>query len=326
MPSALSEQRIPCQTVPGRSFTLMNGIDSAQNLSAHIQKYYEIQIVVSGQGFLTINDTRLYMSVGDTVVLTPGDCHSLSAKNNIRWYSLEFVVGEAVSEHPLYPEIQGMISRRPGDPTVCKKVGALKAIFEELFREWKGKKPLYTYAAMLLFQQILVECSRVFRSDPEIGDESLLDLFFSFVGSHMEEGDVISQFEKTYGIGKTVLSRLAKQKTDKTVFQLYMQKRFEYAADLLTNEDLPVSEIAGKCAFASVASFSKAFANYYGTSPTQFRNDRKKTAVREEESGDFYADFTPCVSFRLITEEPFSDSVRPSLPPRTYSNPKMQLL
>lgn len=317
---------LSCHTSLSQYFTLMNGIDSIQEQPLHKQKYYEIQYIVSGQGYITVNSQKLFLSTGDYVIILPEDKHSLKTKQSIRYYSLEFTVQDSFSEYSLYRELKNIFLRSADTPvTVCKNT-ALKSIFENLFREWKDRHTLYVSYITLLFQQILIQCCRTHPEDqpPEEATEkeNLLDTLLAFIDAYMDKPDVLTLFEKNYGVKRTVLSQLSKQKFGKTVFQLYTDKRFEYARNLLADGKTSITEIAGRCAFSSVAAFSKAFTHYYGMSPSRYIQEYPLRDV--EIPLDVYVDFSTCsvpVSGTIMTGN------QPDKPQSVaeYTNPKFQL-
>ena len=178
----------------------------------------------------------------------------------------------------------------------------------------------------MLFLQILVLCCRDAPGNGKGGQDSadILADFFSFIGAHMDDPDVLTSFEKTYGYKRAALTRQAKQRYGKTVFQLYTEKRFEYAAGLLAEGKVSVTEIAGRCAFSSVAAFSKAFANYFRMSPSRYVRFSPKPP--EEQIRDIYVDFSTCSAFLTVPAGEKAADPEPAKPAQTYSNPKLQLL
>lgn len=51
-----------------------------------------------------------------------------------------------------------------------------------------------------------------------------------------------------------------------------LKKRLEYAAVLLRNETMNISQIIFECGFEDLSHFSRAFKNKFGLSPSEFRN------------------------------------------------------
>ena len=140
----------------------------------------------------------------------------------------------------------------------------------------------------------------------------------------MSDPDVLALFEKNYGVKRTTLSHLTKQKYGKTAFQLYNDKRFEYALGLLIEGRNTITDIAQKCAFSSVASFSKAFTQYFGMSPSRYLQTHVSQNT-DERHIDIYADFSTCAFWHSGAE--FSEKYFQTTSNTTeYQNPKLNLI
>lgn len=58
--------------------------------------------------------------------------------------------------------------------------------------------------------------------------------------------------------------------------------RLQKAKYLLQNfPDLNIAEVAYKCGYSQVPNFSRAFTNYYGTTPTEVKNEKLKELKNE---------------------------------------------
>ena len=65
--------------------------------------------------------------------------------------------------------------------------------------------------------------------------------------------------------------------TGMTISEYYKDIRMRYAAKLLDKE-LSVTEISEKLNFSSIYAFSRAFSNFYGCSPSEYRKQRQNEA------------------------------------------------
>jgi len=82
------------------------------------------------------------------------------------------------------------------------------------------------------------------------------------------------------GIGEVALAsnlsefhffRSFKQAFGTTTYQYILNKKLELARSMLTNHEIPITEIAATCNFPDLFTFSKAFKRHFGTSPSQFQ-------------------------------------------------------
>ena len=74
-----------------------------------------------------------------------------------------------------------------------------------------------------------------------------------------------------YPVSSTTLIRDFKKLTGKTIVQYRNAKRMEYAAQLLEEENYPITMIANMLNISSLGYFSKQFQSYYGMTPKQYQ-------------------------------------------------------
>lgn len=74
------------------------------------------------------------------------------------------------------------------------------------------------------------------------------------------------------GFSKFYFSRLFKQFTDVSFYKYVNQKRIEKAAEMLTEPNISITNVALSCGFESLSSFIRMFKIVKGCTPTEFRN------------------------------------------------------
>lgn len=80
------------------------------------------------------------------------------------------------------------------------------------------------------------------------------------------KNEYLSSFSKFY------FSRLFKQFTDVSFYKYVNQKRIEKAAEMLTEPNISITNVALSCGFESLSSFIRMFKIVKGCTPTEFRN------------------------------------------------------
>lgn len=82
----------------------------------------------------------------------------------------------------------------------------------------------------------------------------------------------ISELARKVGLNTFQLKNLFKRRLNKTVFEYQSEKHLSKAYNLLLETQNNVSEIALKCGYKSVGSFSNAFKRQFGIRPSELRN------------------------------------------------------
>ncbi len=82
----------------------------------------------------------------------------------------------------------------------------------------------------------------------------------------------ISMFSDRYFFSKEYLSKLFKRKYGYGIYEYALKLRMERAKELLSQPDLQIQEISDRLGYSNNNYFSKAFKNYYGVSPTDYKS------------------------------------------------------
>ena len=86
----------------------------------------------------------------------------------------------------------------------------------------------------------------------------------------------LSQIAEEFHQPLPVLSKMIKQETGLTFRELLMNKRFEKAADLLIETNLPVEKVAVNIGYENQSYFHLQFKKRYGVTPRQYRMQRRR--------------------------------------------------
>ncbi len=81
----------------------------------------------------------------------------------------------------------------------------------------------------------------------------------------------VTSLTDQYYFSKEHISRLFKQKYNCSIYEYLLATRMKRAAQLMTDPAIRIQEIAARTGYSDHNYFSKAFRNYYGCTPSQYR-------------------------------------------------------
>lgn len=102
-------------------------------------------------------------------------------------------------------------------------------------------------------------------------DEKLMNKVMDLINQHMSNTDLsVEMIAGEVGISRVHLHRKMKELTNQTTRDFIRNTRLQQAASLLTGKNQNISEVAFAVGFTSLATFSTAFKEFYGVSPTEY--------------------------------------------------------
>lgn len=94
----------------------------------------------------------------------------------------------------------------------------------------------------------------------------------NYISVHCSDELNLEAVASMSGFSKFYFSRLFKQFTNVSFYKYVNQKRIEKAAEMLTEPNISITNVALSCGFESLSSFIRMFKIVKGCTPTEFRN------------------------------------------------------
>jgi len=96
-----------------------------------------------------------------------------------------------------------------------------------------------------------------------------------FINQHIAEEIFIDEICRSIHVSKYHFCRKFKRTTGFTVMEYVLKTRIVAAKSALSDTDLPIGEISGKCGFGSISYFCRVFKEQTGLSPLQYRRKNR---------------------------------------------------
>ena len=266
--------------------TMESYLDEHMHIRPRVIYDYELIFVESGAFTLEYADKRYECTAGELVLLCPGIRHSFTiAKGGVSQPHIHFDLvrrpegaeipisfkdkGEMNTEECAWIQKNYLEGHLLSPILAVKEREYVLSLFYRIVRA-------HTHEAPLVVKGMLVELlGRIFQENcPSLFDtqhplpiaRQIRDYIDAGYGFTMDLYD----FSKRFAYSKFYLEKCFQREYGTGLIEYRNEKRMQYALKLL--EHASVTEAADTLGFGSIYSFSRAFKNHYGISPSKVKN------------------------------------------------------
>ena len=239
----------------------------------HSHDFCEILYVAGGAGEAILEGKKFRLAPGDLVVVNPGTLHEerSDAKAPLRLIFL------AIRDFAVPGLPAGCLSQEKYRVLSCGEYRYKMDIYlRELLQETSSQIEFYQEISQGLVSALLVLVMRLIRINPE--DEAALSQECQKIKEYLDQNFTspitLDSLSETVYICKHYLSHLFKEQTGVSPIKYLTSKRMEKACELLSETELPVSEVSKAVGYENPLYFSQVFKRIYGISPVKYRMGR----------------------------------------------------
>ena len=239
----------------------------------HSHDFCEILYVAGGAGEAILEGKKFRLAPGDLVVVNPGTLHEerSDAKAPLRLIFL------AIRDFAVPGLPAGCLSQEKYRVLSCGEYRYKMDIYlRELLQETSSQIEFYQEISQGLVSALLVLVMRLIRINPE--DEAALSQECQKIKEYLDQNFTspitLDSLSETVYISKHYLSHLFQEQTGISPIKYLTLKRMEKACELLSETELPVSEVSKAVGYENPLYFSQVFKRIYGISPVKYRMGR----------------------------------------------------
>lgn len=123
------------------------------------------------------------------------------------------------------------------------------------------------------------QVDKVQKVDIKSADEKLLQKIMEIVNENINNPALsVEVLANEIGISRVHLHRKTKELTNQSTRDLIRNIRLQQAANLLSSKNINISEVAYAVGFSNLATFSSAFKEFYGESPSNYKDMHMRTS------------------------------------------------
>ena len=254
---------------------------------AHWNNSFEIILPVEGAYKVYVGETMYEVLPDEVLIIPAGSVHEIYAPSFGRRFIFMIdqsqfyaVDGLAAVQHCFYPCVH-LNNDQHGE--LLKEVrGYLQRAIEEYeggsffnrsaLRLWLGMMFLKT--GRYLLEQESADAGKNTRRRHQQSMTVFLDVC-SYIADHCHEKLTLEGVAAYSGYSKFHFSRMFKAYSGMSFYDFYMRQRILMCEQLLGDLSLPVTEVALRCGFGSIATFNRIFKQYEKVTPSEYRRLRQ---------------------------------------------------
>lgn len=263
----------------------IKGMDMGEDLSFHyagredcspghgwssLRDHFLFHYVFSGKGKARFGETEVELGPGSGFLFFPGELSSYRADAQEPW-SYAWLAFSGAKAAEALAEL-GLDHERRIYRTECQAeltprlLASVTALAESCGRL---RRLSLLYAALAdLAEHAAAATDAAGRATTESYVDEVLDFIQRNYSRHNMS---IETMADKIGLSRKYLSQLVRERMGKTPMALLMECRMYAAQGLLTTTDMPISNVAASVGYGDQLAFSKAFRQWAGMSPSDYR-------------------------------------------------------
>lgn len=266
---------LPNDDLPFKMF-VFEGMNGNYKVVKHWHQSIEIFMVLEGEIDFYINESAFTLSKGEFILVNANEIHSIDAPHEN--FTIVLQIPPETFEN--YREEDYLLFRRTSQEKDYGVVDLIRNMYrsyaEKIFGyELEVKSFFYALLHILItkYKEESVDKERI-RQNKNL---EKLSKITNYIKSNYQEEITLESVAAHFGFSPTYLSRIFQRYANINYKSYLLNVRVEYAYKELSNTDNSIGDIAVNNGFSDSRSFAKAFFKRYGSLPSDYRKNLKKT-------------------------------------------------
>ncbi len=263
----------------------------------HEQEFYELNIIMSGQGMHYIKENRIPAKVGDVFVIPPHVSHGYVGKDGFDVFHIlisDGFMNKYMLDLQQLPSFFALFSAEPllrsslENPLHLslshEHFEQIKPILTQLLTYEETENSFHSLIRSHLAMQLIALLCKKFNDkfntldDAPPRDFAIMNAI-AYMHEHYHETIKLEHLAKLSYLSRTSFIEKFKSICKQSPSAYLTEIRINAAKNLLLKTNHSIHEIAEKTGFYDSAHFTKSFKRATGKSPTAFRNTQKETSL-----------------------------------------------
>lgn len=248
----------------------------------HFHSAIEVCVPLLGGCEVAVSGKVYHVQAGEVLFVPSDATHALRmAAGNERYliifeHNAAFTMKEFAALRPMLRQPIYLTAESEATPIVRKTLMQLVDAYE-------AYTPLRNLRCYALLMDVFATLGELYlpnvANSAEMNDihrrlsgEDAFNRALDYLNKNYAENITLDVLADYAGFSRYTLSRMFSRHTGATFIQYLNARRVDMAAEMLSQSDLPVTQVALRVGFGSIATFNRVFRTQKGCTPSQYRN------------------------------------------------------
>ncbi|OJG92007.1 hypothetical protein RV15_GL003652 [Enterococcus silesiacus] len=248
--------------------------ESSHHHGPTMREEHVIHYIVSGCGTYDVNGIKYRLGKGDFFIIKPNEMTFYQADDEKPWEYYWFGFSGSMVKELLYSNGIGLTDY----VGKVEKTDGIKTLFEQIIASnmFDDREKLANQARFLtLLSRFKLQEKTIHSSILESRKQKYSQSFLLYIkNNYYREELSIREISHSMSLNSSYLSQVIKDEIGCSPMGYLKEFRLQKASILLETTDLPITEVALAVGYKSSQSFSRAFKDQFGCSPSNFSGQR----------------------------------------------------
>ena len=253
----------------------------------HWHKYIEIAALpedaaISRPPILHINQTAYQLNPGDILLIWPGEVHEIVENADSQLMGLQFsstIFNELPDFAPFINHFRTFHHIRQSDTPELAQ--SMLIHIQHMFSVQRNQQTFSGVETLICLYEMFMDFGNYIKNiipkdtqqaSPEIGKTTeKINIACSYIIDNCEHDLTLESAADYVGFSACYFSRMFKRITNHNFVEYLTLQRIKRAQLLLSDFDMPITEISYQAGFKSISTFNRVFRQYRGCSPSEYR-------------------------------------------------------
>ena len=248
----------------------------------HFHSAIEVCVPLLGGCEVTVSGKVYHVQAGEVLFVPSDATHALRMAAGSERYLIIFEHNAAFTMKE-FAALRPMMRQPIYLTAECEATPIVRKTLMQLVDAYEAYTPLRNLRCYALLMDVFATLGELYlpnvANSAEMNDihrrlsgEDAFNRALDYLNKNYAENITLDVLADYAGFSRYTLSRMFSRHTGATFIQYLNARRVDMAAEMLSQSDLPVTQVALRVGFGSIATFNRVFRTQKGCTPSQYRN------------------------------------------------------